>query len=235
MTETSPTRTSLGHAGLSAIARVDHESSIDIAKQKIDHQMVLEGRRKFSSHLEDRVLDYFHNNPINIEACLATCIKLFSNVVNNPNEEKYRKVKAVSNTLKNTVLVVKGGEDLLLHAGWVPRVIEMEKYWVFDAAPDSVRFGVLKEALHLTERALQTVHEKAEKKRKEREEKLHHDSAEKERIRLAIEEDKAERRQRAEMMAAAPSPPPPPPAARGTAAGPSSSPAARSPAPPKAR
>ncbi|PNH07867.1 hypothetical protein TSOC_005642 [Tetrabaena socialis] len=123
---------------------------------------VQEGRRKFYNHLENTVLDYFHNNPVSIEACLSTCIKLFGNVVSNPAEEKYRKVKAVSATLRNTVLVVKGGEDLLLHAGWLPRVVDLEKYWVFDAAADSVRFGLLKESLHLCERALQTVHEKAE-------------------------------------------------------------------------
>ncbi|GIL74704.1 hypothetical protein Vretimale_2338 [Volvox reticuliferus] len=219
-------------AGNTAAAGPNQGSPAELAKQQINHQMVQEGRRKFSNHLEDTVLDYLHNNPINIEACLATCNKLFGNVVNNPDEEKYRKVKVSSNTLKNTVMMVKGGEDLLLHAGWVPRVVEMERYWVFDAAPDSVRFGVLKEALHLTERALHTVHEKAEKKRKEHEEKLHNDSAEKERIRLAIEEDKAERRQRAELAAAA---------AMATAAAPapsaakSSSPARRSPAAPKRR
>ncbi|GLI69438.1 hypothetical protein VaNZ11_014050 [Volvox africanus] len=223
-------------AGHTAAVGPNQGSPTALAMQQINHQMVQEGRRKFSSHLEDSVLDYLHNNPINIEACLATCNKLFGNVINNPDEEKYRKVKVASNTLKNTVMVVKGGEDLLLHAGWVPRVMEMEKYWVFDAAPDSVRFGVLKEALHLTERALHTVHEKAEKKRKEHEEKLHHDSAEKERIRLAIEEDKAERRQRAEQAAAAAKA-----AAAAAAAAPAptaatrSSPTRRSPAGPKRR
>ncbi|EFJ46753.1 hypothetical protein VOLCADRAFT_105420 [Volvox carteri f. nagariensis] len=226
------TEISQGHISPSAAEKhtgSGHDSLIETAKQHIDQQLILEGRRKFSNHLEDHVLDYFHNNPINIEACLTTCIKLFGNVVNNPTEEKYRKVKAASNTLKNTVLVVKGGEDLLLHAGWTPRVIEMEKHWVFDAAADSVRFGVLKEALHLTERALHTVHEKAEKKRKEREEKLHKESAEKERIKLAIEEDKAARRQRAELMAlgAAASPPPPSAASTGSAG---ASPTRRSPA-----
>ncbi|KXZ53970.1 hypothetical protein GPECTOR_6g889 [Gonium pectorale] len=99
-------------------------------------------------------------------------------------------------------MLVRGGEDLLLHAGWVPRVVEMEKYWIFDAEEGSVRFGVLKEALHLCEKAVGTVHEKAEKKRKEREEKLSRETAEKERIRLAIEEDKAERKLRQELTAA---------------------------------
>ncbi|KAG2492041.1 hypothetical protein HYH03_009770 [Edaphochlamys debaryana] len=169
-----------------------------IAKQ------VQEGRRKFYNQLEDHVLDYMHNNPVHIEGCLNTCVKLFGNVVNNPEDQKFRKIKATSNTLKNTVMLVKGGEELLLYGGWVPRVVDMEKYWLFDAEADSVRFGVLKEALHLCEKALATVHEKAEKKRKEKEEKLTRENAEKERIRLAIEEDKAERKLRQELTAAAP-------------------------------
>lgn len=37
---------------------------------------VADGRRKVLSQLEDVVLDYFHNNPIHIEACLNTCIKV---------------------------------------------------------------------------------------------------------------------------------------------------------------
>ncbi|GFR46270.1 hypothetical protein Agub_g7824 [Astrephomene gubernaculifera] len=181
----------------------DHSAAVSAAIAHEQQKQVQEGRRKFYSHLEDHVLDYLHNNPIHIEACLNTCIKLFGNVVHNPQEEKYRKVKAANAALRNALAPVKGGEDLPLHAGWTHRVVEMEKYWVFDAEAGSVRFRVLQEALHLCEKALQTVHEKAEKKRLEREEKLQRDTAEKERVRLAIEADKEERRMREEMAAAA--------------------------------
>ncbi|KAG2444558.1 hypothetical protein HXX76_001303 [Chlamydomonas incerta] len=177
-------------------------AAIEAAHKAAIAKQVQEGKRKFYDHLEDKVLDYFHNSPVNIEACVSTCVKIFSNVVNNPTEEKFRKVKASSNTLKGTVGLIKGGEDLLLLAGWVPKVVDLEKYWVFDAPVDSVRWGLLKEALHLCERAQQTVHEKAEKKRREKEDKLSKESAEKERIRLAIEEDKAERKLRTELTQA---------------------------------
>ncbi|PNW88295.1 hypothetical protein CHLRE_01g023050v5 [Chlamydomonas reinhardtii] len=177
-------------------------AAVEAAHKAAIAKQVQEGKRKFYDHLEDKVLDYFHNSPVNIEACVSTCVKIFSNVVHNPTEEKFRKVKAASNTLRGTVGLIKGGEDLLLLAGWVPKVVDMEKYWVFDAPVDSVRWGLLKEALHLCERAQQTVHEKAEKKRREKEDKLSKESAEKERIRLAIEEDKAERKLRTELTQA---------------------------------
>lgn len=198
----------------------------DVQQQHHD-ALVQEGKRKYSSYLEDHVLDYLHNNPIHIEACLSTCTKIFRNVVDNPGEEKFRRVKATSATLRNAVANVKGGEDLLLHAGWTPKVVEMEKFWVFDAAPDSVRFGVLAESLHLTERALHTVHEKAEKKRLEKEAKLSRDAAEKERVRLAIEEDKLERKLRAGLTAPhAEGPASPTATARGAGTAPAAAPAA---------
>ncbi|KAG2449156.1 hypothetical protein HYH02_005903 [Chlamydomonas schloesseri] len=186
-------------AAESTAAVTPSPAAIEAAHKAAIAKQVQEGKRKFYDHLEDKVLDYFHNNPVNIEACVSTCAKIFGNVINNPTEEKFRKVKAASNTLRSTVGLIKGGEDLLLLAGWVPKVVDMEKYWVFDAPVDSVRWGLLKEALHLCERAQQTVHEKAEKKRREKEDKLSKDSAEKERVRLAIEEDKAQRKLRTEL------------------------------------
>ena len=63
----------------------------DLQQQHHD-ALVQEGKRKYSSFLEDHVLDYLHNNPIHIEACLSTCAKIFRNVVDNPTEEKFRRV-----------------------------------------------------------------------------------------------------------------------------------------------
>ncbi len=46
------------------------------AAAQLAAKQVADGRRKVLSQLEDVVLDYFHNNPIHIEACLSTCIKV---------------------------------------------------------------------------------------------------------------------------------------------------------------
>lgn len=96
-------------------------AAVSLAAQQQHDAAVQEGRRKFASHLDDHVLDYLHNNAIHIEACLSTCAKIFGNVLQQPDEDKYRRIKAMSNALRNAVQNVKGGEDLLLHAGWVPK------------------------------------------------------------------------------------------------------------------
>lgn len=74
MTETAPGDGHASSAGSRGTS--EKESPIDKVKQQIEDEMVQEGRRKFGNHLEEHVLDYFHNNPTNIEACLTTCIKV---------------------------------------------------------------------------------------------------------------------------------------------------------------
>lgn len=66
----------------------------DLEKQHHD-ALVQEGRKKYVAHLEDVVLDYLHNSAMSIEAFLTICVKVFGNVVNNPDEEKYRKASVL--------------------------------------------------------------------------------------------------------------------------------------------
>lgn len=54
--------------------------------------VVLEGKKKFHLALEDELLDYKHNLATSIEACANTLVRIFSNVLDNPGEAKYRQV-----------------------------------------------------------------------------------------------------------------------------------------------
>ncbi|MEW5299789.1 MAG: hypothetical protein WDW38_010875 [Sanguina aurantia] len=163
----------------------------------IDPAAVSDGRRKFLLALEGELLDYKHNVPQHIENCANMLIKIFTNVIENPAEEKYRSIKATSNALMNNVFNVKGGEHLLQLAGWRTQVVELQKSWVFDSAPDSTRFSILKEALSLLNKALFTIHDKAERKKNEKEEKANKDKAQRDKILAALAEDKQNRIDRA--------------------------------------
>lgn len=57
--------------------------------------VVLEGKRKFNLAMEDELLDYKHNHPVNIDNCANTLIKIFGNVLNNPEEPKYRQASSM--------------------------------------------------------------------------------------------------------------------------------------------
>lgn len=66
-------------------------AQLDAAKQR----ELLDARRKFSSSLESNVLDYLHYGPQALEDCVKTMHTLFSNILEHPDDPKYRKVRAV--------------------------------------------------------------------------------------------------------------------------------------------
>lgn len=68
------------------------ESTSKSAAELIYEKQVAEGRRKFFSAVSEHLLDYKHNNPHHIVNASNMLIKIFSNVVDNPSEEKFRKV-----------------------------------------------------------------------------------------------------------------------------------------------
>lgn len=56
---------------------------------------LLDARRKFSSSLESNVLDYLHYSPLALEDCVKTMHTLFSNIIDHPDDQKYRRVRVV--------------------------------------------------------------------------------------------------------------------------------------------
>lgn len=55
-------------------------------------------RRQFSSKLEGSVLDYLHYSPQALEDCVKTMHTLFSNILEHPDDPKYRKVGPASSS-----------------------------------------------------------------------------------------------------------------------------------------
>jgi hypothetical protein len=107
---------------------------------------IVQARRKFASLLENTVLDYKHYHPAQLEACISTLDLIFGNVVSNPDDPKFRRVrcsrsrismlplshdpslhpalqfKAANKKYLNNVASIKHTEELLLMAGWRPKV-----------------------------------------------------------------------------------------------------------------
>eukprot|EP00879_Flechtneria_rotunda_P004262 GHRR01004511.1.p1 GENE.GHRR01004511.1~~GHRR01004511.1.p1 ORF type:complete len:215 (+),score=64.33 GHRR01004511.1:164-808(+) len=163
---------------------------------------LIDARRKFSSTLEGNVLDYLHYYPQQLEDCIKTLYILFSNIVQHPDDPKYKRIKAANKAYLRNVASVKHAEDLLLLAGWHPKVVEMEKFWVWDHETSSHDFKVLSALTEVLQKALDTLHAKAERKRKEDEERKSKQAGERERIKLALEEDRRQRKLMEELTAA---------------------------------
>ena len=88
-----------------------------------------------------RIQNVSSNSPPVQEACITTLHKLCSNVLANPTEEKFRKVRANNSMMKGKVSACRGGEEFLIAAGWRRKVENFEPYFVFPDAAASFGGG----------------------------------------------------------------------------------------------
>jgi hypothetical protein len=105
---------------------MDPASTPTLVQSALDahnNKHVLEGRKKFCSTVDQYLFDYKHNHPNTIVNCSTVLIKIFGNVVDHPEDDKFRRIKASSNVFKNNILLLRGGEELMVLAGWLQKVL----------------------------------------------------------------------------------------------------------------
>ena len=124
-------------------------------------------------------------------ACIETALKLVNNVVQNPSEPKYRRIRSNNPAISKRLLRCPGGQDLLLALGFRTKVMEFEEMWIVEEAPTLQR--VLAEGAIILERYLGLTREKIERTAKQRAERMANMNEDRARTLQAIEEDKAER------------------------------------------
>lgn len=80
-------------------------------------------------------------------ACVETLKKYIENIIQNPEEEKYRKIRMSNRVFCDKVKPVEGALDFLLGAGFVEQIIDDETYLIYseDNAPGGI--GALNELM----------------------------------------------------------------------------------------
>lgn len=117
--------------------------------------------------------------------------KICKNVRDSPTEEKYRKIRITNPTFGRHVRDAPGGEEFMHTAGWRVKVIEMEKYFVFEHQPEEgLEWRVLEEACAELDKLAALVDSKI--KRGQGDKRAAAELVRQE-VRAAIEEDKAQR------------------------------------------
>lgn len=155
--------------------------------------------------LHSQMMDFKVHNPLKLENCVNTLIQLFDNILQNPEKQKYRKVKANNATFKRDVLdSTKQSEELLLAAGWHTQVNQMEKHWIFDAPKDSTTWQYLQFAHQQLQSAQSLTQQKAARHVKEVEERKTGPKKERELLLKQIEADKASRKDRYRLIVSGP-------------------------------
>jgi hypothetical protein len=61
-----------------------------------------------------------HSSPADISPSLSTILKIISNIIKNPYEEKYRKIKSTNNLIQKKIVSVPGALNVLLATGFAP-------------------------------------------------------------------------------------------------------------------
>lgn len=150
---------------------------------------------KIGKILHIQMMDFNIYSPIKLETCVKKLIQLFYNILQNPDQEKYRKVKANNATFRKDILdSTKQGEELLLAAGWHTQVVQMERYWIFDAAKDSTTWQFLEYAHQQLQAAQSLTQQKAARHMKELEDRKTGPKKERELLLKQIEADRASRK-----------------------------------------
>ena len=66
-------------------------------------------------------------------------IKYLSNIDQNPNEEKFKKIKKSNKAFSTKILVLKGATDFLEAIGWCETQIDEEEYFVHMGTHEQIK------------------------------------------------------------------------------------------------
>jgi hypothetical protein len=147
------------------------------------------------------ILNPLVNPPPLQEQCVVTLHTLCKNVIDNPTDDRYRRVKANSRTMTQKVLACRGGEEFLNAAGWRKVALDYEGYY---RCEDTARCAAtLRQAEDVLRKNLQLCREKTERHERAKTKEKDDAARQKEEARRAIEEDKARRREAEERKRAA--------------------------------
>lgn len=88
-----------------------------------------------------------------IEPCVETLIRYVENIINHPDEEKYRKIRMSNRIFTEKVEPVEGAFDFLLSIGFIEQTIDDEKFLIFslDVQENLEQMNTLLEALKCSE------------------------------------------------------------------------------------
>ena len=120
--------------------------------------------------------------------------KLAANILANPSEPKYLRIRANNPSISRKVLHFPGGNDVLLAMGFRTTVADFEEYWVCDASSTQLR--ILNETQQLLRHYRQLLQTKVEHAANVRQQRLAGMNEDRKQTLAEIESDKAERRYR---------------------------------------
>ena len=78
---------------------------------------------------------------------MDTLCKYLDNIMQNPTEEKFRKIRQSNKAYQERIAVLEGTSLFLQSAGFMSQTLDEQEFWVFPQNSDLEGLQVLKEAL----------------------------------------------------------------------------------------
>ncbi|CAI2166281.1 14567_t:CDS:1 [Funneliformis geosporum] len=171
--------------------------------------------KEFQKSLHDVIVKQIsrHNSPPVSQKCISTLLQIMNNLLKEPYNEKFRKLREKNHTFNSNVLQIIGGREFLIKVGFKSNIVDFEKYFILELkGPDksgekisdelflSRQLERLEIAQQLLDDYLNKVTEQAEtvKRMQEREKKA--EELQKAAILQSIEEDKERRHKQQEQL-----------------------------------
>ena len=82
-----------------------------------------------------------------VKICVETLCKYLDNIMQNPTEEKFRKIRQSNKAYQERIAVLEGTSLFLQSAGFMSQTLDEQEFWVFPQNSDLEGLQVLKEAL----------------------------------------------------------------------------------------
>ena len=84
---------------------------------------------------------------LQVKICVDTLCKYLDNIMQNPTEEKFRKIRQSNKAYQERIAVLEGTSLFLQSAGFMSQTLDEQEFWVFPQNSDLEGLQVLKEAL----------------------------------------------------------------------------------------
>lgn len=143
-----------------------------------------------------QINDDKHRKLEQIEATLRHLLLISNNILDHPDEEKYRQIRILNPIFDRHVRSSPGGDDFMIVAGFHAEVRQNERYFVFSHQPHTIEWKILQEARNEAQKFQNLVTQKIEKSDKSSAAKKKELEERKQTVLGQLEEDKEIRSRR---------------------------------------
>ncbi|CAG8461683.1 15133_t:CDS:1 [Funneliformis caledonium] len=171
--------------------------------------------KEFQRSLHDVIIKQIsrHNPPPISQKCVSTLLQIINNLLKEPYNEKFRKLREKNHTFNSNVLQIVGGKEFLIKVGFKSKIVDFEKSFILelkgtDKSGEKISDELflsgqverLEIAQQLLEDYLKKVTEQAETVKRMQEKEKKAEELQKAAILQSIEEDKERRHKQQERL-----------------------------------